>query len=48
MNLWFQLLIKAIGSSDHKKQKAAAKCLTNIRKLALAADKIRTKQDNKI
>lgn len=40
----FQLLLKAVGSSDRKKQQAAAKCLTNIRKLALTADKIRTKQ----
>ncbi|KAG8253977.1 hypothetical protein J6590_017358 [Homalodisca vitripennis] len=38
------LLIKAAGSSDRKKQQAAAKCLTNIRKLALAADKVKTKQ----
>lgn len=40
----FQFLLKTIGSSDEKLQEASAGCLSNIRKLALAAENFNYKQ----
>jgi hypothetical protein len=40
----FQFLLKTIGSSDEKLQEASAGCLSNIRKFALAAEKLKYKQ----
>jgi hypothetical protein len=39
-----QFLLETIGSSDEKLQEASAGCLSNIRKFALAAEKLKYKQ----
>lgn len=43
-NFLFQPLLELIGSTDHNLQEAAAGCLSNIRRLALANEKARTKK----
>ena len=40
----FQFLLKTIGSSDEKLQEASAGCLSNIRRMALAAENFKHKE----